>query len=148
MLLCIIPPIFRLISEILKELERQHRPSDLVKKAYHEKFQSSLEHAKIGQAWPFWIVISSMVLCTISPNFRLIAEILKQPKRLCRLGRTYRRTDERMDRSVLGAAWSQLKTYLVHLQDPKMKVKAVLNNFYNYISSPCSPYVPIKCTNS
>ena len=53
MLLCIIPPNFRLMPEIFKELERLHRPPDLVKKAYHRKFQSSVEHAKIGRAWPF-----------------------------------------------------------------------------------------------
>ena len=29
-----------------------------------------------------------------------------------------------------------------------MKVKAVLNNFYNFISNPCIMYVPIKYTNS
>ena len=28
------------------------------------------------------------------------------------------------------------------------KVKAVLNNFYNFISNPCTMYVPIKYTNS
>ena len=35
MLLCIILPNFKLIPEILKELEPERRPSDLVKKDYH-----------------------------------------------------------------------------------------------------------------
>ena len=30
----------------------------------------------------------------------------------------------------------------------QMKVKAVLNNFYIFISKPCTMYVPIKYTNS
>ena len=30
----------------------------------------------------------------------------------------------------------------------QMKVKAVLNNFYNFISNPCTMYVPIKYANS
>ena len=38
--LCIVPPNFRPIAEILKELERQSPPSDLVQ-AYYGKFQCS-----------------------------------------------------------------------------------------------------------
>ena len=34
------------------------------------------------------------------------------------------------------------------LAGSQMKVKAVLNNFYNFISNPCTMYVPIKYTNS
>ena len=29
----------------------------------------------------------------------------------------------------------------------QMKIKAVLNFFYNFISNPCTMYVPIKYTN-
>ena len=47
MLLC------RLIAEILKSVRMEKRLSDLVKKAYHGKFQSSVEYAQIGLAWPF-----------------------------------------------------------------------------------------------
>ena len=75
MLLCTIPPNFRQIAEILQELERYCRPSDLAQ-AYHGKFQSSTKRAKIGQAWPLWLAICFMLLCTIAPNFRLITEIL------------------------------------------------------------------------
>ena len=34
------------------------------------------------------------------------------------------------------------------LAGSQMKVKAVLNNFYNFITKPCTMYVPIKYTNS
>ena len=53
MLLCIIPPYFMPIADILKELERQRRPSDLVQ-AYHGKFQSSTERAKIRRTCPLY----------------------------------------------------------------------------------------------
>ena len=53
MLLCIIPPYFMPIADILKELERQRRPSDLVQ-AYHGKFQSSTERAKIRRTRPLY----------------------------------------------------------------------------------------------
>ena len=49
MLMCIIPPNFRLIYEI--EQERSH--SYLVKKAYHEKFQSSRNVEKFAQQGHF-----------------------------------------------------------------------------------------------
>ena len=42
------------------------------------KFQSSVEQAKIGWAWPYFIAICSIVLCIIPQNFRLIAEIIKE----------------------------------------------------------------------
>ena len=34
------------------------------------------------------------------------------------------------------------------LAGSQMKVNAVLNNFHNFISNPCTMYVPIKYTNS
>ena len=37
-----------------------------------------MECAKISQAWPLYITICSLVLCIISPYFRLIAEVLKE----------------------------------------------------------------------
>ena len=44
MLLSIIPPNFRLIPEILKELEGQRCPSDLVKKPIMENFRVRREN--------------------------------------------------------------------------------------------------------
>ena len=38
--------------------------------------------------------------------------------------------------------------FLEALAGFQMKVKAVLNNFHNFISNPCTTYVPIKYTNS
>ena len=85
MLLCIIPPNVRPIAEILTELERKCHPSDLVQ-AYHGKFhgKSSMDSAKIGRVWPLKIAICFMLLCIISPNFRLIPEILKDLEGWCR----------------------------------------------------------------
>ena len=77
MVLCIIPPNFRLITEIFQEWERKRCPSDLVH-AYHGKFQSSVECTNIGWANPFSIASCFMVLCITPPNFRSIGEILKE----------------------------------------------------------------------
>ena len=41
------------------------------------KFQSAVERAKNGWAWPFYIAICFMLLCIIPPNFRLIPAILR-----------------------------------------------------------------------
>ena len=49
-------------------------------KAYHGKFQSSVERKKIGRAWSFQIAICSVVLCITPTNFRLIAEDQKSLK--------------------------------------------------------------------
>ena len=57
-----------------------HISSDLVQ-AYHGKFQSSMKRAKLVHVWPFSIVICFMVLCITPPNFRPIAEILKESER-------------------------------------------------------------------
>ena len=38
----------------------------------------SVEHTKIGWAWPFNTAICFMVPCITSPNFRPIAEIIKK----------------------------------------------------------------------
>ena len=38
--------------------------------------------------------------------------------------------------------------FMEALAGSQMKVKAVLNNFYNFISDPYTMYVPIKYTNS
>ena len=38
--------------------------------------------------------------------------------------------------------------FIEALAGSQMKVKAVLNNFYNFISNPCTMYMPIKYTNS
>ena len=59
-----------------------------------DKFQSSVESAKISRAWPFYIAIPFIVLCIIPPNLRPIPKILKglERQRLC-LVQTDRRTD-------------------------------------------------------
>ena len=72
MVLCIIPPNFRLIAKILKKLKQQCRPSHLVPSLFW-KFQSSVECGKISQACPFLLAICFLVLCIIPPNFRQIA---------------------------------------------------------------------------
>ena len=41
-----------------------------------------------------------------------------------------------------------IPNFIDELEGSQMKVKAVLNNFYNFISNPCTRYVPIKYTNS
>ena len=74
--------------------------SDLVKKAYHGKFQSSVEHAKIGRAWPYFIAICPMVLCIISPHFRRIADILKALEHTVHSGWTDRQIYGQMDRQT------------------------------------------------
>ena len=38
--------------------------------------------------------------------------------------------------------------FIQALAGSQMKVKAVLNKFYNFISNPCTMHVPIKYTNS
>ena len=38
--------------------------------------------------------------------------------------------------------------FIEALAGSQMKVEAVLNNLYNFISNPCTMYVPIKYTNS
>ena len=38
--------------------------------------------------------------------------------------------------------------FIEALAESQMKVKALLNIFYNFISNPCTMYVPIKYTNS
>ena len=38
--------------------------------------------------------------------------------------------------------------FIEALAGSQMKVKAVLNKFYNFISNPCTMHVPIKYTNS
>ena len=48
MVLCIVPPKFRPIAEILKALEWYRRPSNLVQ-TYHGKFYSSTERAKLAE---------------------------------------------------------------------------------------------------
>ena len=47
-----------------------------------------MEHAKIGRACPFLTAICSMILCTIPPNFRLIAKILRELELERRSGQT------------------------------------------------------------
>ena len=44
-------------------------------------------------------------------------------------------------------AWYILN-FIEALEGSQMKVKAVLNKFFNFISNPCTMYVPIKYTNS
>ena len=41
-------------------------------------WKSSVEHAKIGRAWPFYVAMCFMVLCKIPQTFRPIAAILKE----------------------------------------------------------------------
>ena len=48
--------------------------------------------------------------------------------------------------SVKKITWYILN-FIEALPGSQMKVKAVLNNFYNFISNPCTMYVPIKYTN-
>ena len=68
--------------------------------------ESSVEHAKIGRAWPYFIAICSMVLCIIPPHFRLIAEILKELEHKGHSewtnGQTHWQTDRQTDRWTAG----------------------------------------------
>ena len=76
MVLCTIPQNFRPIAEILKELTVMSSLG--LGPSLFWKIQSSMESAKIGRAWPFLIETCFMLLCIIPPNYRPIAEILKE----------------------------------------------------------------------
>ena len=93
-------------------------------KNYRGKFQSSVEHAKIGRAWSFLITICSMVLYIIPPNFRLIAEILKELERDGQTdGQTGGRPDAMTDDNTRRRRWR-----------PRVKIKSDLINWFVY---PC-----------
>ena len=75
--LCIILRNFRPITEILKRPRTVTLSLGPVSSLFW-KFQSAVERAKIDWAWLFQKTICFMLLCIIPPNFRLIAEILKE----------------------------------------------------------------------
>ena len=65
MLLCIIPPNFRPVAEILKESGTSSlRPGPSIS----WKISNCHGTRKNGQAWPLWIAICFMLLCIIPPN--------------------------------------------------------------------------------
>ena len=55
----------------------------------------------------------------------------------------YFKISEQNPVSVKKNTWYILN-FIEALAGSQMKVKAVLNNFYNFISNPCTIYVPIK----
>ena len=59
----------------------------------------------------------------------------------------YFKISEQNPVSVKKNIWYILN-FIEALAGSEMKVKAVLNNFYNFISNPRTIYVPIKYTNS
>ena len=59
----------------------------------------------------------------------------------------YFKISEQNPVSVKKNTWYILN-FIEALAGSQMKVKAVLNNFYNFIWNPCTMYVPIKYTNS
>ena len=59
----------------------------------------------------------------------------------------YFKISEQNPVSVKKNTWYILN-FIEALAGMQMKVKAVFNNFYNFISNPCTMYVQIKYTNS
>ena len=102
--------------------------------------------------WPCHFAWTSRLSIVITQDDTMSGTLSKRCHR-----RTDRRTDRQTEISVLRAAWSQLKItwYILNFiealagsQVHEVKVKAVLNNFYYFISNPCTMYVPIKYTSS
>ena len=63
--------------KFLKSYSGNVVPQTRSKKPIMQNFKVSWNMQKLAKAWPFSIVICSMVLCIISPNLRLLAEIQK-----------------------------------------------------------------------
>ena len=77
------------------------------------------------------------------PSFHQGVSSTKAKKR----NSAYFKISEQNPVSVKKITWYILN-FIEALAGFQMKVKAVIKNFYNFISNPCTMYVPIKYTNS
>ena len=116
------------------ETERQtERPSDFFKgKSIWICFLKNVGH-----------FFSGLNIGLFDANFHQGVSSTKAKKRNC----AYFKISEQNPVSVKKNTWYILN-FIEALVGSQMKVKAVLNNFYNFISNPCTMYVPIKYTSS
>ena len=92
-----------------------------------------------------------MLAILFRPKYRLIwclffIQVYHQPQLKREIVHIFKISEQNPASDKKKITWYILN-FIEALAGSQMKVKAVLNNFYNFISNRCTMYVPIKYTN-